>query len=90
MVILVLRHLLVLGSWLSHCAGLAYSDKKDIYVLLSDGELQEGSVWEASLLISSLKINNIVIVIDNNGLQSSTWAKDTHPTLNYSKNFHLC
>ena len=72
-----------LGHGLAIAAGLAYSDKKkDIYVLLSDGELQEGSVWEASLLISSLKINNIVIVIDNNGLQSSTWAKDTHPTLN--------
>ena len=48
---LVLRHLLV--PWVMACI-LAYSDKKkDIYVLLSDGELQEGSVWEASLLISS-------------------------------------
>ena len=72
-----------LGHGLALAAGLAYKEKnRDIYVLLSDGELQEGSVWEATLLISSLKINNIIIVVDNNGLQSSTWAKDTHPTLN--------
>lgn len=72
-----------LGHGLAIAAGLAYKEKnKNIYVLLSDGELQEGSVWEATLLISSLKINNIIIVVDNNGLQSSTWAKDTHPTLN--------
>ena len=72
-----------LGHGLAIAAGLAYKEKKkNIYVLLSDGELQEGSVWEATLLISSLKINNIIIIIDNNGLQSSTWARDTHPTLN--------
>ena len=50
--------------------------------MLSDGELQEGSVWEAALFISSINLKNIIIVVDNNGLQSSTWSKDTHPTLN--------
>ena len=78
-----------LGHGLAIAAGLSYKVKKrNVYVLLSDGELQEGSVWEAALLISSLKINNIIVVVDNNGLQSSTWAKDTHPTLNpLSKKF---
>lgn len=72
-----------LGHGLGIASGLAYGEKnKDIYVLMSDGELQEGSVWEALLSISSLKIKNIIVIVDNNGLQSSTWAKDTHPTLN--------
>ena len=41
----------------------------------------EGSVWEMVLTISSLKINNIVLIVDNNDLQSATRATDTHPTL---------
>ena len=48
---------------------------------MSDGELHEGSVWESALFISSNKLKNIVIIIDNNNLQSSTKATDTHPTL---------
>lgn len=72
-----------LGHGLAIAAGIAYAKtKSNIYVLLSDGELQEGSVWEAALFISSINLKNIIIVIDNNGLQSSTWSKDTHPTLN--------
>ena len=41
---------------------------------MSDGELMEGSVWEAVLMISSLKIN-IIVIVDYNGLQSSTFSK---------------
>ena len=48
---------------------------------MSDGELQEGSVWETILFISSRGLKNITIIIDNNNLQSSTRATDTHPTL---------
>ena len=71
-----------MGHGLAISAGMAYlNPKKDFFVLLSDGEMMEGSVWEAVLIISSLKINNIKIIIDNNGLQSSTWNKNTHPTL---------
>ena len=71
-----------LGHGLAIAAGLAYANKKNqIYIIISDGELMEGSTWEAVLLISSLKINNINLIIDNNGLQSSTWNKDTHPSL---------
>ena len=57
---------------------LAKRNKSTIYVVLSDGELQEGSVWEAALLISSLNLKNIVIVVDYNGFQSSTKTLDTH------------
>jgi transketolase len=72
-----------LGHGLAIAAGLAFSSSKKnlIYVLMSDGELQEGSVWEAVLIISSLSLNNVVIVIDNNDFQSSTRTRDTHPTL---------
>ena len=71
-----------LGHGLALSAGMALAKSKStIYVILSDGELQEGSVWEAALLISSLNLNNIVIIVDYNGFQSSTKTLDTHPTL---------
>lgn len=71
-----------LGHGLAIGAGIAFANRqKNVYVLLSDGELQEGSVWEAALFISSNRLNNIIVIIDFNGLQSSTWSKDTHPTL---------
>jgi len=65
-------------------AGMALASinkKKKFYILLSDGELQEGSVWETVLTISSLKLNNIIVIVDNNNLQTSSWTTDTHPTL---------
>jgi transketolase len=71
-----------LGHGLGIASGIAYANKKrDVYILISDGELHEGSTWESTLLISSKRINNIILLIDYNGLQSSTWSKDTHPTL---------
>ncbi len=73
-----------LGHGLGLAAGMSLANKnskKKIFVLMSDGELQEGSVWEIMLLISSKKLNNIIVIIDNNDLQSSTKATDTHPTL---------
>jgi len=71
-----------LGHGLGIASGLALGNrKKNIFVVMSDGELMEGSTWEYALTISSLKLKNIFLFIDYNGLQSSTWAKDTHPTL---------
>jgi len=73
-----------LGHGLAMIAGMALAcknKKKYFYVLLSDGELQEGSVWEAALTISSLGLNNIIAIIDNNNLQTASWTTDTHPTL---------
>jgi len=73
-----------LGHGLAMVAGMALASKnkkKKFYILLSDGELQEGSVWEAALTISSLKLKNIIAIVDNNNLQTSTWATDPHPTL---------
>ncbi len=73
-----------LGHGLGMAAGMAISEintKRKIFVLISDGELHEGSVWESILFISSKKLNNIILLIDNNNLQSSTKSTDTHPSL---------
>ena len=72
-----------LGHGIGIAAGLSISSKKNelIFLVISDGELMEGSTWELSLLISSLRLNNIIMIIDHNGIQSATRAKDTHPTL---------
>jgi len=63
-----------LGQGFAASAGMAAAnklDKKDgrIYVLLGDGELQEGIVWEAAMSAAHYKLDNLVAVIDWNGLQ---------------------
>lgn len=63
-----------LGQGLSIACGIAMALKLDhksnkVYALLGDGELQEGSVWEAFMHIAHLKLDNIVAIIDRNGLQ---------------------
>lgn len=73
-----------LGHGLALGAGMALAqnhEKQIVYIVISDGELMEGSTWETALLISSLNIKNIILIIDNNDLQSATKATDTHPTL---------
>jgi transketolase len=51
-----------------------------IFVVLSDGELQEGSTWEAVMMASSLKLDNIVAAVDNNDFQSLGRTSETHPS----------
>lgn len=63
-----------LGQGLSMACGIALAlklDKKkeNVFVLLGDGELQEGSVWEAFMHIAHLKLDNIIAIIDRNRLQ---------------------
>lgn len=71
-----------LGHGLALASGMALAKRdSNYYVVLSDGELQEGSTWEAALAISSNRLKNIIVVVDNNGFQSSTRTIDTHPTL---------
>ena len=48
--------------------------------MLSDGEVQEGSTWEAVLMGSSLKLTNIVAFVDNNDFQSLGRTSETHPS----------
>ena len=63
-----------LGQGISTACGMALSGKlrkKDyrVYTLLGDGEIQEGQVWEACMFASHYNLDNLVVIIDNNGLQ---------------------
>ncbi len=63
-----------LGQGISAAVGMALGAKLDgkdfrVYTLLGDGELQEGQVWEAAMLAGHRKLDNLVAIIDNNGLQ---------------------
>lgn len=51
-----------------------------VFVVLSDGEVQEGSTWEAIMMASSLKVTNLVAFIDNNDFQSLGRTSETHPS----------
>jgi len=74
-----------LGHGLSMAVGMAYAEKArggggTIHAVLSDGEVQEGSTWEAVLMASSLGTPNLVAVIDNNDFQSLGRTSRTHPS----------
>ena len=63
-----------LGQGISTAVGMAmaakYTGKENrVYTLLGDGEIQEGQVWEACMAASHYKLDNLCIVVDNNGLQ---------------------
>ena len=63
-----------LGQGLSVAVGMAIAAKSDmkdhrVYCILGDGELQEGSVWEAAMAAAHHKLDNLVAVVDRNGLQ---------------------
>lgn len=72
-----------LGHGLSVGAGMAYAAKKDgkahrVFVILGDGECDEGSVWEAALVANHYGLGNLVAIIDRNRLQS---LLDTEATI---------
>lgn len=63
-----------LGQGLSAAVGMALAAKMDgkayrTYALLGDGEIQEGQIWEAAMFAGARKLDNLVVVVDNNGLQ---------------------
>ena len=63
-----------LGQGISAAAGMALAakyQKKDcrVYALLGDGEIQEGEVWEAFMFAHHYKLDNLCVIVDNNGLQ---------------------
>jgi transketolase len=75
-----------LGHGLPMACGMALAERSRktggrIYVVLSDGEVQEGSSWEAVLMASSLRLDNLVAAVDNNDLQSLGRTSVTHPSL---------
>ena len=70
-----------LGQGISTAVGMAYAAKHTgkqnrVYSLLGDGEIQEGQVWEACMAAAHFKLDNLCIVVDNNGLQIDGNIKD--------------
>lgn len=70
-----------LGQGISAACGMALAGKIDskpykVYTVLGDGEIQEGQVWEAAMFASHYKLDNLVAVIDNNGLQIDGSVED--------------
>ena len=63
-----------LGQGISAAVGMAIGGKMSgdgfrVYALLGDGEIQEGQVWEAAMLAGHRKLDNLVVIVDNNNLQ---------------------
>ena len=63
-----------LGQGISAAVGMAIAGKMDnadyrVYTLLGDGEIQEGQIWEASMMAGFRKLDNLVVIVDNNNLQ---------------------
>ncbi|MFA6050297.1 MAG: transketolase [Candidatus Paceibacterota bacterium] len=76
-----------LGSGLSQAVGMAIADRIDsgrssgrqIYALLSDGEHDEGQIWEAYLLAGKQKLQNLTVIIDRNNIQIDGFTEDIMP-----------
>jgi transketolase len=70
-----------LGMGLSFAVGVALAARLDskayrTYVLLSDGECEEGQTWEAVLSAAHFKLDNLTALVDCNGMQLSGWTRD--------------
>lgn len=75
-----------LGSGLSQAVGMALAERLDnpysakfFYCLTGDGELQEGQIWEAMFLAGKEKLNNLILIVDRNGIQIDGYTKDVMP-----------
>ena len=70
-----------LGQGLSFAIGVALAGRLNaqdyrVYVLLGDGECDEGQIWEAAMAAAHYKADNLVAIVDNNGLQIDGWNRD--------------
>jgi len=75
-----------LGHGLSMGVGVALASKHDnltrkVYVLVGDGECQEGSIWEAITMATRFKLDNLIIIVDYNNLQGLDRTDDIMPNL---------
>jgi transketolase len=75
-----------LGSGISQAVGMALAERIDnpysskfFYCLTGDGELNEGQIWEALMLAGKEKLNNLVVIVDRNGIQIDGYTKDVMP-----------
>ena len=81
-----------LGQGISAAVGMALGakmDKRDfrVYTLLGDGEIEEGQVWEAAMLAAHRKLDNLVVIVDNNGLQIDGNVADVNSPYPIDKKF---
>ena len=88
-----------LGQGISVATGMALSaklsnEKYRVYSLLGDGEIQEGQVWEAAMFAAAKKLDNLCVIVDNNGLQIDGRIEDVNspypiPDKFRAFNFHV-
>ena len=81
-----------LGQGISAAVGMAIAGKMDdadyrVYTLLGDGEIQAGQVWEASMLAASHKLDNLVVIVDNNNLQIDGTIEEVNSPYPIDKKF---
>ncbi len=81
-----------LGHGLPIATGMAFARKKNkikgkIYVMISDGECQEGTTWESLLIASKHKLDNLVIIVDYNKIQALSKLSDALPLNNLKDKF---
>lgn len=84
-----------LGSGLSQAVGMALADRMDngvgtdktIYALLSDGEHDEGNIWEAVLLAGKEKLRNLIAIVDRNNIQIDGNTEDIMPMGDMTKKY---
>lgn len=81
-----------LGQGLSFGLGMALGYKKsgrpnNVYVMVGDGELQEGQVWEAVILQGRLNLDNLILILDNNHLQLGDYIRNVTGRENYHQIF---
>jgi len=75
-----------LGHGMALATGMAYAESKilkapgTVYAVMSDGEFQEGSTWEAMMMAANLDVGNLVAMLDHNGFQSFGRTTETHPS----------
>lgn len=73
-----------LGQGLGIGVGMALAGKLDsnpyhVFVILGDGEIEEGSIWESMMAASKYKLNNLIAILDNNGVQLDGYTRDIMP-----------
>uniref|UniRef100_A0A6M3KWK9 Putative transketolase domain containing protein n=1 Tax=viral metagenome TaxID=1070528 RepID=A0A6M3KWK9_9ZZZZ len=66
-----------LGHGIAIAAGVAFADRtRDVYCLISDAEVQEGSMWSSILFARHHKLENLKVIVDKNGLQACGRTRD--------------
>lgn len=81
-----------LGQGLSCAVGMAIAGKRDrknyrVFAMLGDGECDEGQIWEAVMTGYKYKLDNLVVFVDNNGLQLDGTCDEIMPNIDLGKRF---